>query len=88
MPKIESLHWKEFEKFLLSIGCVFKREKGDHRIYWKDGIKRPIVIPRDTSLPAFIILNNLRVLGVSRETYLEVIESKGKTKSKKIKQKK
>ena len=74
MPKIKSVHWKEFEKFLLAVDCVFKREKGDHRIYWKTGIHRPIVIPRDTSLPAFIILNNLRVLGVSRDEYIKIIK--------------
>lgn len=73
MPRIQSIHWKEFEKFLFKAGCVFKREKGDHRVYWKDGIKRPIIVPRDTSLPAFIILNNLKVLGISREDYLKEI---------------
>ena len=76
MPKIKQIHWKEFEKFLLAVGCEFKREKGDHRIYWKKGIKRPVVIPRDTSLPAFIILNNLKVLGISREDYLKMLENK------------
>lgn len=70
MAKIGSIHWRKFEKYLLSIGCKFKREKGDHRVYWKEGIKRPIVVPREVQLPAFIILNNLRVLGVSRNEYL------------------
>lgn len=70
MARIQSVHWKEFEKFLFAVGCEFKREKGDHRVYWKGGIKRPIIVPRDTALPAFIILNNLRVLGVTREDYL------------------
>jgi len=78
MPRIQSIHWKEFEKFLLQIGCEFTREKGDHRIYWKKGIKRPIVIPRDTALPVFIILNNLRVLDISREKYLKIIKNKAK----------
>ena len=73
MPRIQSIHWKEFEKFLITAGCQFKREKGDHRIYWKSGMKRPIVIPRDKSLPAFIILNNLKLLGISREDYLKSI---------------
>jgi len=73
MPRIQSIHWKEFEKFLIKVGCEFKREKGDHRIYWKNGLSRPIVIPRDKSLPAFIILNNLRVLGISRNEYLKII---------------
>ncbi|OHA93489.1 MAG: hypothetical protein A3H52_02225 [Candidatus Zambryskibacteria bacterium RIFCSPLOWO2_02_FULL_39_26] len=73
MPRIQSVHWKEFEKFLFRVGCEFKREKGDHRIYWKAGISRPIVIPRDTQLPAFIILNNLRILSISRDEYLKII---------------
>ena len=73
MPRIQSIHWKKFEDFLFSVGCEFRRERGDHRIYWKDGIKRPIVITRDRSLPAFIIINNLRVLGVSREEYLRKV---------------
>ena len=71
MAKVGSIHWRKFEKFLLSVGCEFKREKGDHRVYWKAGIKRPIIVPRDTALPAFIILNNLKVLGISREEYLK-----------------
>ena len=54
-------------------GCIFKREKGDHRIYWKAGMQRPIILPRDTELPPGIILNNLRTLGVSREEYLEFL---------------
>lgn len=73
MPRITSIHWKEFEKFLFHVGCVFVREKGDHRIYHKPGIRRPVVIPRDTQLPPFIVLNNLRVLGVSRDEYLDIL---------------
>lgn len=71
MGQLGSIHWKKFEKYLLSIGCTFEREKGDHRIYWKKGIPRPIVIPRDRSLPPFIIMNNLRVLGISKDEFLE-----------------
>ncbi|KKW34685.1 MAG: hypothetical protein UY80_C0010G0010, partial [Parcubacteria group bacterium GW2011_GWB1_53_43] len=33
MPRIQSIHWKDFEKFLFNMGCEFKREKGDHRVY-------------------------------------------------------
>ena len=73
MGEIESIHWKKFEKFLFKVGCEFKREKGDHRIYWRPGLKRPVVIPRDTRLPAFVIHNNLRILGVSREEFLKII---------------
>jgi hypothetical protein len=51
-----------------------KRAEGDHRIYWKNGIKRPLVIPRDKDLPAFIIRNNLRVLGTSTEELLKYLK--------------
>jgi predicted RNA binding protein YcfA (HicA-like mRNA interferase family) len=74
MSRIGSIHWKEFEKFVIFVGCKFQREKGDHRIYTKLGLKRPVVFPQDTALPEFVILNNLRVLGISREEYLEIIE--------------
>jgi hypothetical protein len=43
---------------------------GDHRKYRKPGILRPLIIPREKELPQFIILNNLRTLGISREEYL------------------
>ena len=73
MGEIQSIHWKKFEKFLFAMGCTFSRERGDHRMYWKAGLKRPVVIPRDSQLPAFVIHNNLRILGISREEFLKII---------------
>ena len=74
MNKIVSISWQKFEKFLLFVGCEFKREKGDHRIYWREGLNRPVVIPREKNLPVFIIRNNLRTLNISREEYLEIMK--------------
>ncbi len=70
--KIGRVHWKEFEKFLLSVGCEYSGQKGSHRKYHKKGLLRPIILPKYKSLPVFIILNNLRILGVSREEYLKI----------------
>jgi len=74
MAHLTSIHWRKFEKFLLFIGCSFEREKGDHWIYWRKGLKRPVVIPRSTELPVFIIRNNLRVLEITPEEYLEILK--------------
>ena len=74
MPRLIPLHWKKFEKFLLFVGCEFKREKVDHRIYWRNDLKRPVVIPRDTQLPVFVIRNNLRILDIGIEEYLKILE--------------
>lgn len=80
MGQLGSIHWKKLEKYLLDRGCKFTREKGDHRIYWKNGIHRPLVIPRDKNLPPFIILNNLRLLGESKENFLKYLEGVKKQK--------
>jgi len=71
--KLGRIHWKKFERFLLYVGCEFISEEGDHRKYSKKGILRSIIIPREKNLPQFIILNNLRTLGISREEYLKKI---------------
>ncbi|OHA24301.1 MAG: hypothetical protein A3B11_02375 [Candidatus Taylorbacteria bacterium RIFCSPLOWO2_01_FULL_44_26] len=71
--KLARIHWKKFEKFLLSVGCEFVSEEGDHRKYHKPGILRSVIIPREKDLPQFIILNNLRTLGISRKEYLKKI---------------
>jgi len=73
MPTLKPIHWKRFEKFLLSVGCVFDREKGDHRIYWREGLNRPVVVPRNEELPIFIIRNNLRLLNIKTQEYLEIL---------------
>lgn len=74
MPKITSISWKKFEKFLLFVGCVFKRQKGDHRVYWRAGLKRPVILPTYRKLPIFIIRNNLRTLGIDHNEYLKILK--------------
>ena len=65
---------KKFETFLLMIGCSLKRIKGDHFIYTRPGLKRPVVITQDADVPVFIIRNNLRTIGMSVEEYLSILE--------------
>ncbi len=74
MGELDQVSWKLFERFLLAEGCVFSRQKGDHRLYTKAGLLRPLVVPQVRTLPVFIVLNNLRVLGVTRERFIEVIK--------------
>lgn len=74
MAHLTPINWKRFEKFILFIGCKFEREKGDHKIYWRSDLKRPVVIPRYKELPVFIIRNNLRILNIEPEEYLEILK--------------
>ena len=51
--------------------CV--RIEGDHYVYTKDGVARPIVIPDWREVPVFIIKNNLRSANMSREEYFTLL---------------
>jgi len=75
MSKIRPVHYKKFEKFLTLIGCEYRRTKGDHLIYRCKDIKRPIIFPKVKEIPVFVIKNNLRILGISHDKYLEIIDS-------------
>ncbi|MBL7058182.1 type II toxin-antitoxin system HicA family toxin [Patescibacteria group bacterium] len=75
MPRINPITWKKFEKFVLYIGCNFERQKGDHRIYSRSDLARPIVFPEEKDIPVFIIRNNLRVLDISTQEYLEILKN-------------
>ncbi len=74
MPRLVPTKRKEFETFLRLIGCKLTRIKGDHLIYWRAGLKRPVIITSDTEVPIFIIRNNLRTLGLSVKEYLSLIK--------------
>jgi hypothetical protein len=43
-------------------------------VFTKPGVLRPIVIPKYASAPVFIIRNNLRTAGMTRERYVELLE--------------
>ena len=73
MPKIATVHYRKLVRVFEKKGFVFDRQEGDHLIYVRGDIKRPIVIPTYKSIPVFIILNNLKTAGISRKEYLELL---------------
>lgn len=75
MPSLRPIHHSKFQKFLVYVGCQLVRTKGSHFIYHRVGLNRPVVIPAKGELPVFVILNNLKLLNISKEKYLEIMES-------------
>jgi predicted RNA binding protein YcfA (HicA-like mRNA interferase family) len=73
MSRIGPIHYRKLVRVLELEGFTFVRERGDHMIFTKTGILRPIVVPRYDSLPVFIIKNVLRTAQISRERYLELM---------------
>jgi predicted RNA binding protein YcfA (HicA-like mRNA interferase family) len=74
--KLRPVSYKELQRVFEADGFGLVREQGDHMVFTKPGVVRPIVIPRYASVPVFIIKNNLRSAGMSRERYFELLREK------------
>jgi predicted RNA binding protein YcfA (HicA-like mRNA interferase family) len=73
MPKLSAVSFKQLAKVFEAEGFRFVREEGDHMVFTKPGVIRPVVIPKYASVPVFIIKNNLRTAGISRDRYFELL---------------
>lgn len=75
MPKIAPIPAWKLLKLFEHAGFVCVRQEGDHLVLVKPGGIRPVVIPDWKEVPVFIIKNNLRTAGISREEYFELLAS-------------
>ena len=73
MPKFSPVSYRRLAEVFEAEGFVCVRIEGDHMIFTKAGIPRPVVIPRYSSVPVFIIKNNLKTGGISRDRYFELL---------------
>ncbi len=74
MSRIVPVHYKKIVRVFERSGFVLDRKEGDHLVYVKEGIKRPVVIPTYKQVPVFIIKNNLRSAHISREEYFRLLK--------------
>jgi predicted RNA binding protein YcfA (HicA-like mRNA interferase family) len=72
--KLNPVSYKELVKVFEAEGFRLVRERGDHMVFTKPGVIRPVIIPRYDAVPVFIIKNNLRSAGMSRERYFELLD--------------
>jgi len=71
MSKFAPVNWKTLEQIFLAAGFQFARQEGSH---FKQGIACPVVIPTYREVPVFIIRNNLKTAGISRDDYFRLLE--------------
>jgi len=74
MPRIAPIHFRRLCRVFEKAGFKCVRHEGDHFVYTKPGIHRPVVIPEWQDVPVFIISNNLRTAGLSRDEYFRLLE--------------
>ncbi len=73
MPRLVPISYKKLVKIFELSGFVFDRQEGDHLVYVKKGVVRPVVIPMYAEVPIFIIKNNLGTAGISRDDYFKLL---------------
>lgn len=73
MPRITPVSSRKLGRVFERAGFRLARQEGDHRIYVKTGIVRSVVIPISRDVPVWIIKNNLRTAGISREEYFRLL---------------
>jgi predicted RNA binding protein YcfA (HicA-like mRNA interferase family) len=73
MAAIKPIHYSKLVRVFELDGWIHSRTKDDHLSLIKPGYKRPVVIPKWDLVPLFIIQNNLRTAGMSRERYFELL---------------
>lgn len=75
MPRITPVSWQVFECVLLAAGFRLVRQAGGHRIYTREGVIRPLVVPAHSKdLCVLIIQSNLKSAGISRDEYFCLLE--------------
>jgi len=74
MPKIVPISASKLIKIFEKAGFKCVRIEGDHYVYTKQGVMRPVVIPDWPEVPVFIVKNNVRTAGISRERYFQLLK--------------
>ncbi len=75
MPPLRPVDYQTLVNVFEQDGFTFNRQRGDHLIFTKSDVKRPLVIPMYKEVPVFIIKNLLRTASMSRERYFELLEN-------------
>jgi predicted RNA binding protein YcfA (HicA-like mRNA interferase family) len=75
MAALRPVHYQRLIRVFEQEGFRYDRQEGDHVIYVKAGVRRPLVIPTYRAIPVFIIKNLLRTSGMSRERYFELLKN-------------
>jgi predicted RNA binding protein YcfA (HicA-like mRNA interferase family) len=75
MDSLKPVPYQSLIKIFEEEGFVYDRTSGDHLIYIRPGIKRPLVIPKYKSVPVFVIKNLIRTAGITRERFFSLLKN-------------
>ena len=71
---LKNLSLATYRKFLGKVGCNNIRTNGGHKIWSRKDLARPIVVQTHVDpVPEFVIKNALKILGIDRNRFIEII---------------
>lgn len=75
MRSLRNISISEFRKILSECGFEKARTKGGHESWTRAGIARPVVFQTHVDpIPEFIVKNGLRIMGLSKEEFLRMLD--------------
>lgn len=76
MGELQSIKTSKFRTFLIYQGLELIRTKGDHEIWYRYGLPRPVVIQaKNKNMPATHIRTNLKTMGISVQEFLRLMKA-------------
>lgn len=76
MRTLANITIAEFRSVLLRLGLTQCRTKGGHESWMKKGMTRPVIFQTHIEpIPEFIVRNNLRNIGISKQEFLNILEN-------------
>lgn len=74
---LKNISVSQFQSFLELVKCKFIHTKGGHEKWTRSDLLRPIIIQNHIEpIPEFIVKNNLRLLGYSKNDFFDILEFK------------
>jgi len=76
---LRNISISQFESFLELACCKYTKVTGGHAKYLRSDLNRPIIFQTHIDpIPEFIVKNNLRLLGISKKQFWDILELKAK----------
>ena len=76
MRNLSNVTIAEFRAILVLLGMTKVRTKGGHEAWMKVGMTRPAIVQTHVDpVPEYVLRNNLRVIGISRDEFLTLLEN-------------
>ena len=75
MRNLSNVSISEFRAIMLLLGLTKVRTKGGHEAWMKAGMTRPAIVQTHVDpVPEYVLRNNLRIIGISREEFLALLD--------------